>query len=101
METLEQFEQWDKILELSKTHYLEPTENEKLQAERLLVIGRTHFEKQDTNSLNSILDQINERVSKYEDMKTKKTEEAKKKAEAEKKKKEEVDKIVKDAARSS
>ena len=101
VETLEQFEQWDKILELSKTHYLEPTENEKLQAERLLVIGRAHFEKQDPNSLNSILDQINERVSKYEDIKKKKTEEAKKKAEAEKKKKEEVDKIVKDAARSS
>ena len=101
VETLEQFEQWDKILELSKTHYLEPTENEKLQAERLLVIGRSHFEKQDPNSLNSILDQINERVSKYEDIKKKKTEEAKKKAEAEKKKKEEVDKIVKDAARSS
>ena len=101
VETLEQFEQWDKILELSKTHYLEPTENEKLQAERLLVVGRSHFEKQDTNSLNSILDQINERVSMYEDIKKKKTEEAKKKAEAEKKKKEEVDKIVKDAARSS
>ena len=101
VETLEQFEQWDKILELSKTHYLEPTENEKLQAERLLVIGRSHFEKQDPNSLNNILDQINERVSKYEDIKKKKTEEAKKKAEAEKKKKEEVDKIVKDAARSS
>ena len=101
VETLEQFEQWDKILELSKTHYLEPTENEKLQAERLLVIGRTHFEKQDPNSLNNILDQINERVSKYEEIKKKKTEEAKKKAESEKKKKEEVDKIVKDAARSS
>ena len=101
VETLEQFEQWDKILELSKTHYLEPTENEKLQAERLLVIGRSHFEKQDPNSLNSILDQINERVSKYEEIKKKKTEEAKKKAESEKKKKEEVDKIVKDAARSS
>ena len=101
VETLEQFEQWDMILELSKTHYLEPTENEKLQAERLLVIGRTHFEKQDPNSLNNILDQINERVSKYEEIKKKKTEEAKKKAESEKKKKEEVDKIVKDAARSS
>ena len=101
VETLEQFEQWDKILELSKTHYLEPTENEKLQAERLLVIGRTHFEKQDPNSLINILDQINERVSKYEEIKKKKTEEAKKKAESEKKKKEEVDKIVKDAARSS
>ena len=80
VETLEQFEQWDKILELSKTHYLEATENEKLQAERLLVIGRTHFEKQDPNSLNNILDQINERVSKYEEIKKKKTEEAKKKA---------------------
>ena len=101
VETLEQFEQWDMILELSKTHYLEPTENEKLQAERLLVIGRTHFEKQDPNSLNNILDQINQRVSKYEEIKKKKTEEAKKKAESEKKKKEEVDKIVKDAARSS
>jgi len=101
VETLEQFEQWDKILELSKTHYLEPTENEKLQAERLLVIGRSYFEKQDPNSLNNILEQINERVSKYEEIKKKKTEEAKKKAESEKKKKEEVDKIVKDAARSS
>ena len=101
VETLEQFEQWDMILELSKTHYLEPTENEKLQAERLLVIGRTHFEKQDPSSLNNILDQINQRVSKYEEIKKKKTEEAKKKAESEKKKKEEVDKIVKDAARSS
>ena len=101
VETLEQFEQWDMILELSKTHYLEPTENEKLQAERLLVIGRSYFEKQDPNSLNNILEQINERVSKYEEIKKKKTEEAKKKAESEKKKKEEVDKIVKDAARSS
>ena len=101
VETLEQIEQWDKILELSKTHYLEPTENEKLQAERLLVIGRSYFEKQDPNSLNNILEQINERVSKYEEIKKKKTEEAKKKAESEKKKKEEVDKIVKDAARSS
>ena len=31
METLEQFEEWDQILKLTETHYLEPTDNEKLQ----------------------------------------------------------------------
>ena len=51
METLEQFEEWDQILKLTETHYIEPTDNEKLQAERLLLVGRSHFEK---NSLDAI-----------------------------------------------
>ena len=43
IETLERYEKWDLILELSKSHYLEPTNNEKLQSERMLVMARSHF----------------------------------------------------------
>ena len=101
METLEQFEEWDQILKLTETHYLEPTDNEKLQAERLLLVGRAHFEKNSLDALIKIKDQITERITKYDEIKKKKTEEARKKAEEEKKKKEEIDKIVKDAGRPS
>ena len=101
IETLERYEKWDLILELSKTHYLEPTNNEKLQAERMLVMARSHFEMGDQNSLNSCLNKIIERVSSAEKIKKEKKEEAKTKAEKEKKNKEETEKIVKEAGRSS
>ena len=100
-ETLERFEKWNEILQLSKTHYLEPTQNDKLQLNRLLLMSRAHFELGDKDSLIGVSNQIRERIDKAEQLKKKKKDEARQKAEKEKKNKEETDKIVKEAGKAS
>ena len=101
IETLERFEKWNEILDLSKTHYLEPTQNDRLQLDRLLVMSRAHFELGDKNSLIGVSNQIEEKINKAEELKKKKKDEARQKAEKEKKNKEETDKIVKEAGKAS
>ena len=101
IETLERFEKWNEILDLSKTHYLEPTQNDRLQLDRLLVMSRAHFELGDKNSLIGVSNQIEEKINKAEEIKKKKKDEARQKAEKEKKNKEETDKIVKEAGKAS
>jgi peroxiredoxin len=100
-ETLERFEKWNEILQLSKTHYLEPTQNDRLQLNRLLLMSRAHFELGDKDSLIGVSNQIRERIDKAEQLKKKKKDEARQKAEKEKKNKEETDKIVKEAGKAS
>ncbi len=100
-ETLERFEKWNEILLLSETHYLEPTQNERLQLDRLLLISRAHFELGDKDSLIAVSNQIKQRVNKEEELKKKKQDEARQKAEKEKKNKEETDKMVKEAGKAS
>jgi len=100
-ETLERFEKWNEILQLSKIHYLEPTQNDRLQLNRLLLMSRAHFELGDKDSLIGVSNQIRERIDKAEQLKKKKKDEARQKAEKEKKNKEETDKIVKEAGKAS
>ena len=100
-ETLERFEKWNEILELSKTHYLEPTQNDRLQLDRLLLMSRAHFELGDKDLLIGASNKIKEKINKAEELKKKKKDEARQKAEKEKKNKEETDKIVKEAGKAS
>ena len=100
-ETLERFEKWNEILEFSKTHYLEPTQNDRLQLDRLLLMSRAYFELGDKDLLIGASNQIKEKINKAEELKKKKKDEARQKAEKEKKNKEETDKIVKEAGKTS
>ncbi len=76
-ETLERYECWDEILELTQTDYLPPTDEPKEQVERLLRIGRAHFERGDRESLVAVCDFLEPRFAKLEAQKSKETAEAK------------------------
>ncbi len=59
--TLERFELWQDILNLSATEYLEPTELTNKQDQRLRIMGVAHFGLGQATPLNAIVDQFRAR----------------------------------------
>ena len=69
MDTLERFELWDDLIDLSAGAYLEPTEEPIHQVRRLAALGRAHFGRGDAESLSALLEDVRQRIGNLEDRK--------------------------------
>ena len=101
LEVLERFERWEELIALADTHYLEPTDQKRLQTDRLLRLGRAHFGLGHEAELGSLIADFDGQISELEAEKERKENEAREKAEAEEKDEKETEKMVKDAGRDS
>ncbi len=99
-ESLAHFERWGELVALADTYYLEPTEVEKEQVERLKHLARARLGLGDRAGLLAVCDDLEERVRGAEGERAKLVEEAEAKAAEGEKGEEERKKIVKEATKS-
>lgn len=62
-QTLERFEMWDELIDLSETMYLEPTDLKPEQDKRIRALGVAYFEKGDSTSLLTQLVELQARLA--------------------------------------
>ncbi|MFT4547934.1 MAG: peroxiredoxin/tetratricopeptide (TPR) repeat protein [Verrucomicrobiales bacterium] len=99
MEYLERFERWEEVLELSQTHYLEPTDKEDEQLKKQRLVGLANFELGRAVEFGVVLGRLKARLSGLEEEKKVATTAAREKAEGEKKDKKAVDAAGAEAAK--
>lgn len=63
LETLDQYERWQELVDLCETQYLPPTENPTEQVRRLRFLARAHYRLGNAEAGNEILDQLNQRLA--------------------------------------
>ena len=72
-QALTQFEEWDDLIALSGTPYLEPTDLPREQIKRLRLLGRAYFGKGDLENGKAQLELLKERLEKEPSKKKKST----------------------------
>jgi peroxiredoxin/tetratricopeptide (TPR) repeat protein len=66
LETLERFELWEELIDLSRGAYLEPTDEPRHQVRRLAALGRAHLGRGDQNELDALLEDVRTRIADLE-----------------------------------
>ncbi|MEO8495144.1 MAG: redoxin domain-containing protein, partial [Planctomycetota bacterium] len=79
-ETLSRFERWDELIALCQTTYLEPTDDDKKQIERLRYLGQAYFRKGDAETGAVQIVELQRRMTETEQNRDKAVEDAKAKA---------------------
>ncbi len=100
LEALGRFERWGELVALADTHYLPPTDVPRLQTDRLLWLGRAHYELGQRPELEAAIADLASRRAAAEEEKAGKEDEAREKAEAEGKDDKERDKLVREAGKA-
>lgn len=100
-EVLTRFEQWDELVALCDTPYLDPTDNETEQNTRLRVLGVASYRRGDTARGDIQLAALEEKLSEQKTAQEKAITEAEVKAKAANKDEKEVDKAKEDAKKSA
>lgn len=98
--TLRGFEQWDTVLELKDTPYLEETDDVSEQVRRDHLLGLAYIGKGDLDNAAVTLASLEERRKKVKEERFAAADEAERKARKEKKKDDEIDKAMVKAMRS-
>ena len=91
-QVLQRFEMWDKLIHLSGTMYLEPTNLKPEQDKRIRALGVAYFEKGDSPQLLTQLVELQGRLVQAQNEQTEAQNEAEKKAKEAKKPAAEIDK---------
>jgi peroxiredoxin len=98
-QVLQRFEMWDKLIHLSETMYLEPTDLPEEQDKRIRALGIAHFEKENSAQLLAQLVELQGRLAQVQTEQTTASNNAEKEARDAKKPAEEIDKAKADAGK--
>ncbi|WP_149499341.1 peroxiredoxin family protein [Roseiconus lacunae] len=98
-QVLQRFEMWDKLIELSETMYLEPTDVTSEQDKRIRALGVAHFEKGDSSLLLAQLVELQARLAHTQRERKVAQDKAEKEAKEAKKAAAEIDKAKADAVK--
>ncbi|MFM8251449.1 MAG: redoxin domain-containing protein [Planctomycetota bacterium] len=96
-EVLSTYEQWDQLIALAETMYLEPTDNVNEQLKRLRHLSAAHFRKGDVERGKQIVTQLRDRLNTEKMAQDKAGDEAEMKAKGENKPQPEIDKAKAEA----
>jgi peroxiredoxin len=99
-ETLTRFEQWDELIALCDTPYLEPTGLDAEQVKRLRYLGMAHYRRGDSAKGDIQLASLEERLAEQKTAQEKAVSEADKKAQDAKKDEKAIEKAKADAKKS-
>ena len=101
LQVLRDFELWDELIACCELPFIEPTDQLRRQADRIVALGTAHFRKEDLQAAQAVVDSLDQMIADRRQQRAEAVDAAEDKAIADKKSKEDIRKAMQEALKSA